>query len=417
MFARLFGGTYHPSRPTASSHGPGTHAYMTPLNLFSRRQWLLGVTATLASTVVARPRVAAETNLKGPRVQHQSFGQVSPQQSAHVWTVTNSHGLVMRVTDYGARLVALEAPDRTGKLANVNLGFDRAEDYVKHTAYFGCTTGRFANRISKGRFQLDGREFRLATNNGAEHLHGGTRGFDRQLWQAEEVSRAGGAGVRFRYTSPDGEEGYPGELTTVVTYWLTDDNELRMEYEATTKGATVLNLTNHAYWNLTGAKSGKSVLGHVLTLDSDAFLEVGDGMIPTGRQTKTAGSFMDFATPHAIGSRIEESYRAFAPPGGYDHCYVLRKPKAGELTRAARVEEPDSGRVMEVWTTEPAVQFYSANFLNGAAENGGHEKHGAFCLETQHFPDSPNHPEFPTTVLRPGETYRQTTVHRFSVLK
>lgn len=352
---------------------------------------------------------------KGSRVTQQSFGQIAPNQSARLWTLTNSHGLVLQVTDYGARLVALECPDRDGRLANVNLGFDRAEDYVKHTAYFGCTTGRFANRIAKGRFVLEGKEYLLATNNGAEHLHGGKVGFDRQVWKGEEVQRPGARGVRFTHVSPDGDEGYPGELTTQVTYWLTDDNELRMEYEATTRGTTVLNLTNHAYWNLAGATSGKNVLDHVLTLDADTFLEVGEGMIPTGRQTPTAGTFMDFAKPQAIGSRIEESYRAYAPPGGYDHCYVLRKPKLGELTRAARVEHPATGRVMEVWTTEPAVQFYSANFLNGAPENGGHQKHGALCLETQHFPNSPNQPEFPTTVLRPGETYRQTTVHRFSV--
>ena len=382
------------------------------------RWHVLIVVLTLCSPLgMGHARGQTATQSKGSRVIQQTFGEIAPNQSARLWTVTNSQGLVLKVTDYGARLVALECPDRDGRLANVNLGFDRAKDYVKHTAYFGCTTGRFANRVAKGRFVLDGKEYRLATNNGAEHLHGGKVGFDRQLWKAEEVRQAGAAGVRFSYISPDGEEGYPGELTTHVTYWLTDDNELRLDYEATSRAPTVLNLTNHAYWNLAGAASGQNVLEHVLTLDAETFLEVGEGMIPTGRQTKTAGTFMDFSTPQAIGSRIEESYRAFAPPGGYDHCYVLRKPKAGELTRAARVEHPASGRVMEVWTTEPAVQFYSANFLDGSPENGGHQKHGAFCLETQHFPNSPNQPEFPSTVLRPGQTYRQTTAHRFSVNK
>ena len=398
--------------PRRTSRGESTAFRLVPP---LRWQCLLVLLTVLSLWGTGPARGTVAPTSKGSRVISQSFGQIAPHQSARLWTVTNSQGLVLKVTDYGARLVSLECPDRDGRLANVNLGFERAEDYVTHTAYFGCTTGRFANRIAKGRFVLDGKEYLLATNNGAEHLHGGKVGFDRQVWQGAEVRQPGAVGVRFTHVSPDGDEGYPGELTTQVTYWLTEDNELRMEYEATSQTPTVLNLTNHAYWNLAGAASGRNVLDHVLTLDADTFLEVGEGMIPTGRQTKTAGTFMDFSTPHSIGSRIEESYQAYAPPGGYDHCYVLRKPRAGELTRAARVEHPASGRVMEVWTTEPAVQFYSANFLNGSPENGGHQKHGAFCLETQHFPNSPNQPEFPSTVLRPGQTYRQTTVHRFSV--
>ena len=357
----------------------------------------------------------AQIGQGGPPVKKQSFGSVPNQGESLLYICQNAHGHELRVTDYGARLVALSVPDRTGKLANVTLGFDSVAGYVGHTAYFGCTTGRYANRIAKGKFSLDGREYTLATNNGNHSLHGGKIGFDRAIWKSAEVSQPGATGVKFTHVSPDGDEGYPGELTTIVTYWLTDENELKIEYEATTKSPTVLNLTNHAYWNLGGATSGRDVLGHILHLASDEFLAVGEGMIPTGQKTRTAGTFMDFASPHTMGSRIAEADRAFAAPGGYDHCYVLRKGAPGALALAARVEDPASGRVMEVRTTEPAVQFYSANFLDGSATNGGHKQRTAFCLETQHYPDSPNHPEFPTTVLRPGQTYRQTTVHKFLI--
>lgn len=394
-----------------------------PIRLFPRQRtvgwrFCLFLVFGLALAVPATHLVCADqtpTASKGSRVKKQSFGKVPDNLETHLFTFVNKNGVSLQVTDYGARIVAVHVPDRAGRLENVNLGFDSAEKYIAHTAYFGCTTGRFANRIGKGRFVLDGKEFKLATNNGAEHLHGGKKGFDRQVWASEEVTAAGATGVKFTHVSPDGDEGYPGELTTVVTYWLTDENEVKIEYAATTKQPTVLNLTNHAYWNLAGANSGKDVLKHTLRLESDEFLSVGEGMIPTGKKTATAGTFMDFSKTHAIGSRIEETHKAFDPPGGYDHCYVLRKPKAGALTLAARVEDPESGRLMEVFTTEPAVQFYSANFLDGAPENGGHKKHGALCLETQHYPDSPNRPEFPTTVLRPGERYTQTTVYKFSV--
>jgi len=351
----------------------------------------------------------------GSPVKKQSFGNVPDQGETLLYICHNAHGLEMRVTDYGARLVALSVPDRQGKLANVTLGFDSVSGYVRHTAYFGCTTGRYANRIGQGKFMLDGREYTLARNNGNHSLHGGKTGFDRVIWKSTEVSQTGASGVRFTHVSPNGDEGYPGELTTAVTYWLTDENELKIEYEATTNSPTVLNLTNHAYWNLGGAESGRDILGHILHLAADEFLAVGEGMIPTGEKTKTAGTFMDFATPKPIGSRIAEADRTFAPPGGYDHCYVLRKGSPGALALAARVEDPASGRVMEVRTTEPAVQFYSANFLDGSATNGGYKQRAAFCLETQHYPDSPNQPAFPSTVLRPGQNYRQTTIHKFLI--
>jgi len=287
----------------------------------------------------------------------------------------------MQVTDYGARLVAVEVPDNKGKLANVTLGFDSAEKYAAHTAFFGCTTGRYANRIAKGRFTLDGNEYKLATNNGANHLHGGLKGFDRYVWKGEEVHIKDGIGARFTFRSKDGDEGYPGTLDVTVTFLLTNNNEVRIDYSATTDKPTVLNLTNHAYWNLAGAGSG-DVLGHMLTIDADNYLAVDEGLIPTGELAPVKGTALDFTEPHAIGSRITETKKG-AAPGGYDHCYVLNATKgkrANSPDFAARVADPKSGRIMEVYTTEPAVQLYTANFLDGDPKNGGHKRHGAFCL-------------------------------------
>jgi len=347
------------------------------------------------------------------RVTTQPFGKTADGSQAHLFTVANPRGLLAKLTDYGARLVALECPDRTGRSANVTLGFGTLKQYEAHTAYFGCTTGRYANRIGKARFVLDGQEYRLAANNGDNHLHGGKKGLDRYVWGAQAVARDGAAGVRFTHSSPDGDEGYPGRLDLVVTFWVTDDSALRIDYEAQTSKPTVLNLTNHAYWNLAGSGD---VLGQTLELAADHYLEVDAGMIPTGVLAPVEGTFMDFRKPLAIGARMEETKKRFPPPGGYDHCYVLRK-KPGELALAAKAHDPASGRVMELLTTEPAVQLYTSNFLDGSAVNGGFKQHAAFCLETQHYPDSPNRPEFPTTVLRPGQTYRQTTIYRFSVAR
>jgi aldose 1-epimerase len=346
------------------------------------------------------------------KVTSAPFGKLPEGTSAKLFTITNAQGASMQLTDYGARLVAVKVPDKMGKIGNVDLGLDSAEKYAAHTAYFGCTTGRFANRIGKGRFTLDGKEYRLATTNGPNHLHGGVRGFDKYVWSAKEVSDSGALGIAFSHTSPDGDEGYPGALAMTVTIWLTDANECRIDYAATTDKPTVLNLTNHAYWNLSGAGSG-SILKHRLRLTASSFLEVDRGLIPTGKRTSVQGTFMDFTTPFEIGSRFAQT-KSGDLPLGYDHCYVIDK-SPGDLALCARVEDPASGRVMEVLTTEPAVQLYTANYLDGDAKNGGHQQHAAFCLETQHFPDSPNKPEFPSTVLRPGQTFRSTTVYRFAV--
>jgi aldose 1-epimerase len=345
-------------------------------------------------------------------VKKTDFGKTSDGQAASLYTCTNDQGTVVKLTDYGATIAAVITPDRAGEKASICLGFDDVAGYEKHTAYFGCVVGRYGNRIAKGRFTLDGKAYRLATNNGENHLHGGLKGFNRYLWKSAPIERDGVVGVRFERTSTDGEEGYPGNLNAVVEYTLNNDNELRIDYQATTDAPTVVNLTNHCYWNLGGAGSG-TILDHQVQLSADKYIAVSDSLIPTGETPSVKGTPMDFTTPHAIGSRIREIK---ADPQGYDHCYVLSST-SGKLAPAATVTDPKSGRVLKIATTEPGVQFYTGNFLNGASENGGHPQYGAFCLETQHFPDSPNQPKFPSTVLKPGETYRTSTVHRFEVSK
>src|SRR6266446_9243367 len=346
----------------------------------------------------------ADETQKGPSVSHKSFGKTPDGVETTLWTCTNSKGVTMQVTDYGARLVAINVPDKSGKLATVTLGLDSAENYGAHGAPFGCTTGRFANRIAKGKFTLEGKEYKLAVNNGPNHLHGGNKGLDKYVWQGEAVQSNNSAGAKFSLRSPDGDEGYPGTLDIAVTFQLTDDNEVRIEYTAKTiDKPTVLNLTNHAYWNLAGAGSGE-VLAQKMFIAADNTLAVDGGLIPTGKLAPVKGTALDFTEPRELGARIAELKQGTPNPAGYDHCYVLRGKK-GELALAGRADGPQGGRVMEVYTTEPGMQLYTGNFLDGDPKNGGHKQHWAFCLETQHYPDSPNKPEFPTTVLRPGQTY------------
>jgi aldose 1-epimerase len=308
---------------------------------------------------------------------------------------------------YGATLVAVETPDRNGKFENVTLHLDSLAEYLAGHPCFGSICGRYANRIAQGKFTLEGVQYALVTNGGPHHIHGGRLGFDKVAWQAEAVEGQGFVGVKLAYTAADGEEGYPGKLAVTVTYVLTEDDQLKFEYAATTDRPTILNLTNHAYWNLAGKGN---VLDHELTLNADRYLPADATLLPRGEILPVKGTPMDFTRPQTIGSRIENV------PGGYDHCYVLNQAKPGELAFCARVVEPKSGRAMAVHTTEPGVQLYTANFLQMKRAGGKtYGKHDGFCLETQHFPDSPNRPHFPSTVLRPGETYRQTTVHQFSV--
>ena len=341
-------------------------------------------------------------------IQQRVFGKTADGTEVGQFTITSKGGLVAKVISYGLRLAELHAPDRNGKSANVVQGFDRLESYLSDGSFQGATIGRYGNRIARGKFTLDGKDYQLPINNAPNSLHGGPEGFDKRIWKVEQ---AGENAIRGTYVSKDGEEGYPGTLTAHVTISLTDQNELKFEYEATTDAPTVLNLTNHSYFNLTGAGSG-TILDHVVTLHADKYTPVDDTQIPTGEIVPVAGTAFDFTTPHSIGERIAQTGT------GYDHNFVVNE--SGRLNDialndVAAVRDPKSGRVMEVMSTQPGVQFYTGNFLDGSLKGigGAYIKHGAFCLETQHFPDSPNHPKFPSTVLRPGETYRQTTVYRF----
>lgn len=338
-------------------------------------------------------------------------GRLPDGTAVESFTLVNGAGLTARVMTRGATLLELHAPDRLGRTADVTLGFDTWEGWLQSAnPYMGCIVGRYANRIARGRFTLDGREYRLAVNNGENSLHGGLCGFDKVVWAAELPSR-GRPAVRFSYTSVDGEEGYPGTLRAEVTYSLTEDNALQLDYLAATDLPTVVNLTNHTYWNLAG---DEIITDHVLTLCASQFTEVDGEGIPTGRLREVAGTPWDFRTPAPIGSRLALLGNH---PAGYDHNYVVQGGGGAEPVLAARVEEPVSGRVMEVLTTHPGMQFYTANHLDGTLRGKGgrvYARHAGFCLETQHYPDSPHHPAFPSTVLRPGQTYRHTTIHRFS---
>lgn len=349
-----------------------------------------------------------------------AFGKTPDGRQTHLHTLRNDTGLSVDLADFGATVVRFLVPDRHGHAADVVLGFDAVEGYARPTGpYFGATIGRCGNRIAHGRFTLDGKSYALATNNSPGglpcHLHGGPVGFDKVLWEAEPLSGGAGPALTFRYRSRDGEEGYPGNLDATVVFTLTSDNALRIEYTATTDQPTIVNLTNHSYFNLAG-EGTRSVLGHVLTLNATRYTPVNAGLIPTGELAAVAETPFDFRAPHTIGERIERANEQLRFAGGYDHNFVL--DGKGGLSLAATVLEPQSGREMEVLTTEPGVQFYSGNFLDGTllGKNGhAYERRSGFCLETQHFPDAPNHPSFPSVVLRPGETYKSMTVYRFRV--
>jgi aldose 1-epimerase len=338
------------------------------------------------------------------------FGTPINGQEVFLFTLSNQR-MIVKITTYGGIITSIIVPDRRGKLADVALGFYSLESYLKKPPYFGAIIGRYGNRIAGGKFTLNGVEYILAKNDGKNHLHGGKIGFDKVIWAAEAIETPKEVGVKLTYLSKDGEEGYPGNLATMVQYLLNDQNELIIRYEARTDKPTVVNLTNHTYFNLAGEGSG-DILGHEIQINADSYTAVAKGLIPTGELKAVSGTPFDFTTPKTIGARIQEI------KNGYDHNYVLNQKKPGELTPAAQVHEPVSGRKLEVFTTEPGIQFYTGNFLNGKLKGKSgrrYQKHGAFCLETQHFPDSPNHPEFPTTVLNPGETYRQETIYKFSV--
>ena len=357
----------------------------------------------------------AEKEPASMSIARDSFGTTPAGDSVERYSMTNANGLKLSLITLGAAIQSFEVPDRDGKLAQIQLNFDDLAGYLKHKAHFGCTIGRFGNRIAKGKFTLDGQEYTLPINNGPNSLHGGPAGFDHQIWQAEPFEQQNARGVKFQYTSADGEAGYPGELAVTVTYTLTDSNELRIDYAATTSKPTVVNLTNHTYWNLGGAHSGP-ILHNVLKLEADSYLAVDETLIPTGEVVAVEGGPMDFTQAKTLGKDIDALKDETKGLRGYDHCYVVNGP-AGKLRMAAQVVDPNSGRTMDIQTTEPAIQLYTGNFLDGDQINGGYEQHCAVCLETQHYPDAPNHKAFPSTVLRPGEKFESSTVHTFGIAK
>jgi aldose 1-epimerase len=372
--------------------------------------------AGLLSLTLALPVTrAAETNSKRSSkmitIESRDFGTAPDGSPVKLYTLANAKGVVVKVTDFGLILTEIHTPDRNGKSGDIVLGFDNLERYLKGHPFFGAIAGRVANRIAKGKFSLDGKDYTLAVNNGPNHLHGGLKGFDKKVWKSKALpatEREGG--VEFTYTSVDGEEGYPGNLSVKVVYTLTADSELRIDYTATTDKATPINLTNHSYFNLAGEGD---VLGHELWLAADNYTPTDEGLIPTGEIRSVKGTPLDFTTATAIGARYQQTG---LKPGGYDHNFVLNSG-GKSLALAARMHEPKSGRVLEVLTTEPGVQLYTAIHMDGSIKGVGgvtYPRYGGFCLETQHYPDSINKPSFPSVVLRPGQTYKTTTVFKFS---
>ncbi|HUG92136.1 MAG TPA: aldose epimerase family protein [Planctomycetaceae bacterium] len=355
-------------------------------------------------------------------VQCEPFGDVGEHEIIQ-FMLANDHGMSVSIINYGAIVTSVNVPDRNGRPGNVTLGFGVLDRYRGDDPCYGAICGRFANRIAFGKFTLDGAEYQLATNNGPHHLHGGEKGFNEAVWQGRlltsDMLDGDAVGVELTHASPDGDEGYPGNLNVTVRYTLNNQNELRIDYEATTDKPTPLNLTNHCYWNLAGLAppgirgNAPDVLDHLMLIHADRYVAVDETLIPTGELAEVKDTPLDFTEPMEIGKRIGE-LKQDKPNGGYDHCYVIRG-EPGKLRPAARVVHPGSGRVMEIETTEPGVQFYTGNFLDGSDSAGGFGQHQGFCLECQHYPDSPNQPEFPNTILRPREVYRQTTIHRFSI--
>lgn len=361
----------------------------------------------------------AETKTTAPPspvwpIVRSDWGKLSDGTPLALYVLRNHQGMEVKISNYGGIITHWTAADRNGKQEDIVLGYDSVDGYLQETPYFGAIIGRYGNRIAKGKFKLNGKAYKLAVNNTGNHLHGGLKGFDKVVWQAEPIDSA--QSLRLTYLSKDGEEGYPGNLTVTVVYQLTDDNALHIRYEARTDQATVVNLTQHTYFNLTGGKG--DILSHEVMLNADRFLPVDKTLIPTGELRPVKGTVFDFSQPTTVGARINAKDQQIKFGGGYDHAWVLNRPTASGLQQAATVYEPTSGRTLEVMTTEPAIQFYSGNFLDGTitGKNGVvYQQRYGLCLETEHYPDSPNKPAFPTTVLEPGQVYKTETVYKFGV--
>lgn len=366
--------------------------------------------------------VAGPTKKPNPGVAKDPLDVKIGDKAVTRYLLTNKNGMIVSLIDWGATVTSVLAPDKNGKLEEITLGYKDIKKYETNKSYFGCTVGRYCNRIAKGEFTIDGKSYQLTVNDGPNLLHGGKSGFHQRFWTvAEQINTPDAVGVRFEYVSPDGEEGFPGQVVAEVTYTLTNDNELKITYSAKTDKPTHVNLTNHCYWNLSGVGEG-DILGHEVMLNADQVLEGDNEFIPTGKKIDVKGTPWDFTTPRTIGERIndEKLGKKGAKGRGYDHCYIVREGKVDEktgLTHIATVHDPNSGRVMEIFTDQPGIQFYSGNFLDGSEDSAGFALNSAFCLECQKYPDTPHHLKdgFPTTRLNPGEVYKQTTIHKFSV--
>ena len=374
-------------------------------------------TAVICSAMVLLLHSAASGQAK---ITKASFGKTADGQTVDIFTMTNKRGIEVKITNFGGIITSLKVPDRNGKSDDIVLGFDNLDAYLKGHPYFGALIGRYGNRIAKGRFTLNGHEYKLAVNNGENHLHGGIKGFDKVVWTAQPARIRDGVALKLTYISKDGEEGYPGTLRVHVVYRLMNTNELKISYSATTDKDTVINLTSHSYFNLAGQGSG-DILNHELFINAARFTPTDAGSIPTGELKSVTGTPFDFqnSAMQKIGARINNDDEQLKFGNGYDHNFVLNGP-IGKLHQAAVAYEPTSGRLMEIWTTEPGIQFYSGNFLDGTLtgkDGKVYQRRYGFCLETQHYPDSPNKPKFPTTVLRPGARYTQTTIYQFTVRK
>ncbi len=371
------------------------------------------------TTIVGIPQsvYASEKTLEqdGVSMNKTDYGKTPSGEKVDLYTLENDFGLKVGIITYGGIIVSIEVPDKDGKIEDIALGFDSLEFYLDQHPYFGSIVGRYANRIAKGKFTLDGEEYILAQNNGANALHGGIEGYDKKVWKAEEIRKENHPALKLTYTSEDGEEGYPGTVVNTVIYSINNDNELKIEYYAETDKATPINLTNHTYFNLAGHQNAQEITDHIAFLNADHYTPVDDTLIPTGKIESVEGTPFDFTSPKKIGERINADHEQIEKGGGYDHNFVLNKKKEG-LTFGGRVVEPQSGRMLEFYTTQPGVQFYTGNFLDSSLKGKKdvvYNHRFGFCLETQHFPDSPNQSDFPSVILKPGDQYNQTTIYKF----